>query len=92
MERNGRKVFHSFRHTFLTAVYALQLSEHTVNQLSGHARGKTTSSTTYRKDQPADEMQPYIDRLTFKLPALAPFDVAAGLGALRDALGRKKGS
>ncbi|WP_439685716.1 site-specific integrase [Cupriavidus oxalaticus] len=91
MERNGRKVFHSFRHTFLTAVYALQLSEHTVNQLSGHARGKTTSSTTYRKDQPADEMRPYIDKLTFKLPTIAPFDVAAGLDALKDALARKKG-
>ncbi|WP_343876634.1 site-specific integrase, partial [Cupriavidus pauculus] len=90
MKRDGRKVFHSFRHTLLTGMYALQLSEKTVNQLSGHARGATMSSTRYGKDQPADDLKPYIDRLTFKgLPEIAPFDVAAGLNALKDALGRK---
>ncbi|WP_454734282.1 hypothetical protein [Cupriavidus pauculus] len=48
------------------------------------------SSTRYGKDQPADDLKPYIDRLTFKgLPEIAPFDVAAGLNALKDALGRK---
>ncbi len=90
MERNGRKVFHSFRHTFISALYANAVPETTVNQFSGHVRGETMSGIRYRKDEDADQLLPYIERLAFALPEIAPFDVDEGLAALRDALARKQ--
>jgi len=91
MERNGRKVFHSFRHTFVTALFDLDIPGATVSQLSGHAQDGGMAAIRYRKDQNADKLKPYVERLCFPLPRIAPFDVAAGMDALKDGLKAKQG-
>ncbi|MGT2505925.1 tyrosine-type recombinase/integrase [Cupriavidus basilensis] len=90
MERNGRKVFHSFRHTFITALFAADIPDATVSQLSGHAQEGSEAAIRYRKDQSADQLRPYVERLAFDLPDIAPFEVAAGMAALKDALDAKQ--
>jgi integrase len=91
MERNGRKVFHSFRHTFISALNAAEVPEAIVNQFSGHVRGETMSGTRYRKDQNADDLRRYVERIALKgLPEIAPFDVFAGMAALEDGLQAKR--
>lgn len=83
MVRNGKKVFHSFRHTFLTALERLDASESVRGQLAGHQRGKTESGTRYSKDRNAEELKPLIDRLSFPcLTGIAPFQIKAGLNAI----------
>lgn len=88
--RDGRKVFHSFRHTFTNALFAAEIPEVTAAQLVGHERGYSQAAIRYRKDQEASELQGYIDRLKFELPTIAPFDIAAGIKAVEDALKRKE--
>lgn len=90
--RDGTKTFHSFRHTFTTALYDLDgsdLTEQTINQFTGHERGTTMSATRYRKDKVATKQLVYINRLDFGLPKIAPFDIEAGMLALKNALDRK---
>jgi integrase len=89
-ERNGRKVFHSFRHTLASeCLNGLGLSEALTAQISGHKRSDSVLGSTYRKDVPPDVVKA-VDRLDFDLPAIAPFDQAAGFHALRDGLLRRK--
>lgn len=88
--RDGTKTFHSFRHTFITALFDAEIPEVTVAQIAGHQRGKTESAKRYRKDQEATRLMGYVERVRFDPPPIASFDVAAGLNALADALARKK--
>lgn len=88
--RDGTKTFHSLRHMFITGLFDKEVPEATINQLSGHARGETQSGKRYRKDQAARQLKPYVDRLAYNLPSIAPFDVSAGLEALECALERKE--
>lgn len=90
IDRNGRKVFHSFRHTFITGLFAADIPDATVSQLSGHAQEGSEAAIRYRKDQSADQLKPYVERLAFDPPDIAPFDVAAGVEALKDALAAKR--
>lgn len=90
MARDGTKTFHSFRHMFVTGLFDAEVPEVTVAQLAGHERGETMSGKRYRKDQDASKLRPYIDLLDFNLPAIASFDIASGLSAVRDALDRKR--
>jgi hypothetical protein len=62
------------------------------NQLSGHERGATESGKLYAKDAVPDALHTHVDRLTFQLPAIEPFDIEDGLLAIRDALARKVGA
>lgn len=90
IERNGRKVFHSFRHNFVTTLERLDAPERVMAQLAGHERGSTQSGTRYGKDRDADAMKSLIDRLEFpSLKNLDKFDPAAGLRAVKIALSRK---
>ena len=88
--RNGKKTFHSFRHTFANA-----LPEDTPvrvsRQMTGHARGKDTHDKTYRKDVEPEVASQYVSRLAITLPEIAVFDIDAGLVAIQDALDRKNG-
>lgn len=87
IERNGKKVFHSFRHNFVTALERLEVSEGVRAMLAGHQRGKTESGTRYSKDRNADELKLSIDRLDFPiLSSIAPFNIAAGLKSVKTAL------
>ncbi|PPW70372.1 integrase [Escherichia coli] len=53
--RDGKKTFHSLRHTFINAVDKYETNERTIAQLVGHVRGSTTAMTTYRKDADVGE-------------------------------------
>jgi len=71
IKRDGRKVFHSFRHTFVTSLFDAELPDATVSQLSGHAQEGSMAATRYRKEQAPDKLQPYVERLKFPLPEIA---------------------
>lgn len=90
IERNGKKVFHSFRHNFLTALERLNISEGVRAMLAGHLRGNTESGTRYSKDRNAEELKVSIDQLNFTvLSTIAPFNIEAGLKSIKIAFRRK---
>lgn len=90
MPRDGKRVFHSLRHNYVNNLDRLELSERMIAQLVGHARGSTTAMTTYRKDRAVEEQFDAISKLAYDLPDIKPFDVNAGLKALKDALRKQK--
>jgi integrase len=82
--RNGRKTFHSLRHSFVTALERQNLPERVQAQLAGHKRGATQSGTRYTKDRDADELAPFVNSITYDfLPKIAPLDIEAALKALK---------
>jgi integrase len=87
--RDGMRTFHSFRHTFITALFELDMPSEIRSQLSGHSRGNTTTSKRYRKDAEADRLFHYIKQLDFDLPPISPFSVKDGIDAVAHALMRK---
>jgi integrase len=88
--RDGKKTFHSLRHTFINAVDEFELNERTIAQLVGHVRGSTTAMTTYRKDADVGEQFGVISQLHYSLPDIAQFDSQAGIKAVIDARRRHK--
>lgn len=88
--RNGKKTFHSFRHMFISKLWELDIPEHIIAQLVGHARGLTESSKHYRKDSEADRLSPYIDQIEWDIPPIKNFNSKDGVIAVRSALLRKK--
>ncbi|WP_234745362.1 site-specific integrase [Burkholderia sp. WTPI3] len=90
IERNGMKTFHSFRHTFVTALDRLELPERVMTQLAGHERGKTQSGKRYAKDRDADELAEIFARLHFPaLAGVAPFRIDDALAAIKWAARQK---
>ena len=87
--RDGKRTFHSFRHTFITALSELGVPPDIQAQLAGHSRGETITTVRYRKDADAERLLDYVKHLDFKLPAIKPFVVADGLAAVKDGLRRK---
>ncbi|MCC8394238.1 site-specific integrase [Paraburkholderia sp. MMS20-SJTR3] len=84
IERNGRKTFHSFRHTFVTALDRLELPERILAQLAGHERGTTQAGIRYTKDRSADELAEIFARLHFPaLAGVAPFRIGDALVAIK---------
>lgn len=84
IERNGKKTFHSFRHTFLTAIERQNASESVMAQLAGHEKGSTESLKRYAKDRSAQELNPIINALSFDcIVQVKPFDISAGLKAIQ---------
>ncbi|GAB7448224.1 DUF6538 domain-containing protein [Enterobacter kobei] len=90
LDRNGKKVFHSFRHNYVNNLDRLELSERMIAQLVGHVRGNTTAMTTYRKDRSVEDQFHAISGLTYNLPEIAPFNVKAGLKAMKDGVRKHK--
>ena len=88
--RDGKKTFHSLRHTFINAVDKFETNERTIAQLVGHVRGSTTAMTTYRKDTDVGEQLGVISQLRYRLPDIAQFDSQAGIKAVIDARRRHK--
>jgi integrase len=89
-ERNGKKVFHSFRSTLFThCTHTLKMTQLESAQISGHARGSGVFINHYVKDQLPDELVSAVERVTFDLPLIAPFDCDEGLKAISSALKRK---
>lgn len=90
IERNGMKTFHSFRHTFVTALDRLELPERVLAQLAGHERGQTQSGKRYAKDRDADELAEIFVRLHFPaLAGVAPFRIDDALAAIKWAARQK---
>jgi integrase len=90
--RDGKRTFHSFRHTFITALSELEVPPDIQAQLAGHSRGNTVTAARYRKDAEAERLLTYVERLDFKLSTIKPFVVADGLAAVKDGLKRKQTS
>lgn len=90
LDRNGKKVFHSFRHNYVNSLDRLELSERMIAQLVGHVRGSTTAMTTYRKDRAVEEQFHAISGLKHNLPEIAPFNVEVGLKAMKDGVRKHK--
>ena len=83
LERDGMKTFHSFRHTFITALERLNTHERVLTQLAGHERGRSQSSARYAKDRDADELQSTVDQVNFNvLASIVMLDIEAAEVAL----------
>jgi integrase len=90
-KRDGTKVFHSLRHSFLTATERTEATEHALAQIAGHSRGKTQSFKRYVKDRTAKELQPTIELVSFDaLTGVRIFDTEFGLTSIKVALKRKQ--
>jgi integrase len=87
--RDGKRTFHSFRHTFITALSELGVPADIQAQLAGHSRGEAIAAKRYRKDAAAERLLSYVKQLDFELPAIKPFVIADGLDAVKDGLRRK---
>jgi integrase len=89
MPRDGMRTFHSFRHTFITALNELEVPPDIQSQLAGHSRGDSITTARYRKDAAAERLLSYVAQLDFGLPPIRPFALSDGLDAVKDALRRK---
>lgn len=91
IERNGMKTFHSFRHTFVSAIEELETPERVSAQMAGHQRGKTESYARYAKDRDADKLARLINRLNFpETDHIARFVASDGIRAIRCAERQKE--
>jgi integrase len=88
-ERDGMKTYHSFRHTFITALNNNAAPEHIISSIAGHERGETMSLKHYGKDD-AERLRPYIESLNFDLPIIQPFKVLEGIAAIKQAVHRRR--
>jgi len=89
MPRDGMRTFHSFRHTFITALNELEVPPDIQSQLAGHSRGDSITAARYRKDAEAERLLSYVEQLCFELPPIMPFVISDGINAVKDALRRK---
>lgn len=87
-ERDGKKTFHSFRHTFITSLKNKGIPENIINEFSGHQRGETMSLNRYSKDT-ASRLYPYLEALDFELPPIQKFKIPDGLDSIKHALRRR---
>jgi len=95
MERNGSKVFHSFRHT-VNNMMIRQDKEKDSSQLFrkrllGHSAGEDVNISTYFEDFTADEMATYVARFEAGIKVPVKFDIPAGLASIEKAIKRKLG-
>ena len=101
MNRDGRLVFHSYRHAFNGALHRVDLSllpgmrEGLVNycryKLMGHLLPADVNLKSYTRAS-IHELALLIEAVTYlELPSVHPFDVDWGLGAVCEAMRRKKG-
>jgi integrase len=89
--RDGKRTFHSFRHTLITECRnKLRIHEHDLAQITGHGRGSSVQSQVYTKDRSPSELLELIREVDFGLDEVAPFDRDAGMDALKHALRRKR--
>lgn len=89
MARDGMRTFHSFRHTFITALSELEVPPEIQSQLAGHSRGETMTTVRYRKDTEAERLLSFVEKIHFELPPIMVFVIEDGLDAVKDGLKRK---
>jgi integrase len=88
IERNGRKTFHSMRHNFATALGGTDAEANIKSDFMGHARTGSQSEIRYDKGI-LEKLKQNVDRITYNLPPISPFNVIDGLQSVSDALGLK---
>lgn len=90
--RDGRKVFHSFRHNFNTALERSGVPPKAIKQLMGHSMTLAggESAPGYVKKREVQELTDHIKCLKPVLPPIARFNVEQGLVAVQHALDRKR--
>lgn len=85
--RDGKKVFHSFRHTFMTLLNEAECPHDSREflQLVGHERGTTIAAQRYIKDREMPALKRMLESVNFPdVSRIAPFDVQRGVrSALR---------
>jgi len=84
--RDGTRSFHSFRHTFITALLDTGMPPRTRAQIAGHERGDTITDTRYTKDSSIESVLPFVKMVEFSLPKIARFQSNLGVSAVTDAL------
>lgn len=87
-KRDGRKTYHSFRHTLITSLIDNSTPEYIISAIAGHERGETTSLNRYGKDD-AKRLSPYIESLDFELPTIQSFKITEGISAIKQAMRRR---
>jgi len=96
MERDGTKVFHSFRHTVNNILIRQDmdkgLSDLPRKRLLGHTVGESVNTRHYFDGFGADELAPYVASLDTGIKIPAKFDMTAGMASIEKALKRKLGS
>ncbi len=91
MARDGRKCFHSFRHTFLTELEGLDVTSTVLGQLAGHVKGDTEAANRYAKNRAASGLIGFIERIQYDcLASIKPFNSAMGMRALKHSLKLKQ--
>ncbi|EOC9237235.1 tyrosine-type recombinase/integrase [Enterobacter hormaechei] len=85
-EKESKKSFHSFRHTFSTRLKQAGIDSETRAQFVGHIRGSGETENRYSKDHPPAALYAVLERVTLGLPKVAPFVCEDGVDAVADAL------
>ena len=74
--RDGRKVFHSLRHNFSTALERLNVPNKAYKQLLGHSQATGEGATAHYIDiRTAAELRPHMNKLDFDTVKVAAFNV-----------------
>lgn len=85
-EKDSKKSFHSFRHTFSTRLKQAGIDSETRAQFVGHIRGSGETENRYSKDHPPAALYAVLESVTLGLPEVAPFVCEDGVDAVADAL------
>jgi integrase len=90
MQRDGTKVFHSFRHGINNTLQKrTSMPDWMRKRFMGHEPGPGVNERHYLSDSAPVDMSPYVESLPISLSEVAAFQAAQGLDAVRDALRRK---
>lgn len=85
-EKDSKKSFHSFRHTFSTRLKQAGIDSETRAQFVGHIRGSGETENRYSKDHQPAALYAVLESATLGLPEVAPFVCEDGVVAVADAL------
>lgn len=95
LPRDGKLVFHSFRHTLSIRLGRLpNIRQSLVAEILGHERGESMAEAVYNQDErefgPGSPIVQAISAVNYSFAeGVAPFNIAEGLKAVGDALKRK---
>jgi integrase len=96
MERDGTKVFHSFRHTVNNMLIRQDMERGVTDllrkRLLGHTAGESVNVSTYFEDFTADELASYVMQLNAGIKVPTKFNIDAGLSSIEKAIKRKLGA
>jgi integrase len=90
MQRDGTKVFHSFRHGINNAFQKrTSMPDWMRKRFMGHEPGPGVNEQHYLSDSSPTEMSAFLESIEMPLGKVTAFQTAQGIDAIRDALRRK---